>query len=172
MTPKQKLFAEEYLKDLNATQSAIRAGYSKKTAYAIGQENLKKPEIQKEIQNLMNKRSKINEITADNVLKELASIAFADSTDYAKIKHKTVVNDVTGEKEEVAYVEFTDTDDLSEEQKKAISAIKYTRNGLAVETHNKLKALELLGKHLGMFEEQQEEQQVIVTIKGTEDYAT
>ena len=172
MTPKQKLFAEEYLKDLNATQSAIRAGYSKKTAYAIGQENLKKPEIQKEIQKLMDKRSKINEITADNVLKELASIAFADSTDYAKIKHKTVVNDVTGEKEEVAYVEFTDTDDLSEEQKKAISAIKYTRNGIAVETHNKLKALELLGKHLGMFDEQQEEQQVIVTIKGTEDYAT
>lgn len=172
MTPKQKLFAEEYLKDLNATQSAIRAGYSKKTAYAIGQENLKKPEIQKAIQELMNKRSKINEITADNVLKELASIAFADSTDYAKIKHKTVVNDVTGEKEEVTYVEFTDTDDLSEEQKKAISAIKYTRNGIAVETHNKLKALELLGKHLGMFDEQQEEQQVIVTIKGTEDYAT
>ena len=172
MTPKQKLFAEEYLKDLNATQSAIRAGYSKKTAYAIGQENLKKPEIQKAIQELMNKRSKINEITADNVLKELASIAFADSTDYAKIKHKTVVNDVTGEKEEVTYVEFTDTDDLSEEQKKAISAIKYTRNGIAVETHNKLKALELLGKHLGMFEEQQEEQQVIITIKGTEDYAT
>ena len=172
MTPKQKLFAEEYLKDLNATQSAIRAGYSKKTAYAIGQENLKKPEIQKEIQKLMNKRSKINEITADNVLKELAYIAFADSTDYAKIKHKTVVNDVTGEKEEVTYVEFTDTDDLSEEQKKAISTIKYTRNGIAVETHNKLKALELLGKHLGMFEEQQEEQQVIVTIKGTEDYAT
>ena len=172
MTPKQKLFAEEYLKDLNATQSAIRAGYSKKTAYAIGQENLKKPEIQKAIQELMNKRSKINEITADNVLKELASIAFADSTDYAKIKHKTVVNDVTGEKEEVTYIEFTDTDDLSEEQKKAISAIKYTRNGIAVETHNKLKALELLGKHLGMFEEQQEEQQVIVTIKGTEDYAT
>ena len=172
MTPKQKLFAEEYFKDLNATQSAIRAGYSKKTAYAIGQENLKKPEIQKAIQELMNKRSKINEITADNVLKELASIAFADSTDYAKIKHKTVVNDVTGEKEEVTYVEFTDTDDLSEEQKKAISTIKYTRNGIAVETHNKLKALELLGKHLGMFEEQQEEQQVIVTIKGTEDYAT
>ena len=172
MTPKQKLFAEEYLKDLNATQSAIRAGYSKRTAYSIGQENLKKPEIQKEIQRLMDKRSKINEITADNVLQELASIAFADSTAYAKLKHKSVVNDVTGETDEVPYIEFTDTDDLSEEQKKAISAIKYTRNGIAVETHNKLKALELLGKHLGMFEEQQEEQQVIVTIKGTEDYAT
>ena len=172
MTPKQKLFAEEYLKDLNATQSAIRAGYSKKTAYAIGQENLKKPEIQKEIQKLMDKRSKINEITADNVLKELASIAFADSTAYAKLKHKSVYNDVTGETEEMAYIELTDTDDLSEEQKKAISAIKYTRNGIAVETHNKLKALELLGKHLGMFDEQQEEQKVIVTIKGTEDYAT
>ena len=46
---KQRLFCIEYLKDFNSTQAAIRAGYSKKTAYSIGNENLKKPEIQAEV---------------------------------------------------------------------------------------------------------------------------
>ena len=55
MTEKQKLFCEEYLIDLNATQAALRAGYSEKTAYSIGNENLKKPEIQEYIQKLPNK---------------------------------------------------------------------------------------------------------------------
>ena len=50
VTEKQKLFCEEYLIDLNATQAALRAGYSEKTAYSIGNENLKKPEIQEYIQ--------------------------------------------------------------------------------------------------------------------------
>ena len=45
MTEKQKRFCDEYLTDLNATQAAVRAGYSKKTAYSIGEENLRKPEI-------------------------------------------------------------------------------------------------------------------------------
>jgi phage terminase small subunit len=46
LTPKQERFVQEYLVDLNATQAAIRAGYSRKTAYSIGEENLKKPDIQ------------------------------------------------------------------------------------------------------------------------------
>ena len=50
MTAKQKRFCDEYLTDLNATQAAIRSGYSEKTAYSIGNENLKKPEIQEYIQ--------------------------------------------------------------------------------------------------------------------------
>ena len=49
LNPKQKLFCIEYLKDFNATQAALRSGYSEKTAYSIGNENLKKPEIQTEI---------------------------------------------------------------------------------------------------------------------------
>ena len=56
MTEKQKLFCEEYLIDLNATQAALRAGYSKKTAYSIGNENLKKPEIQEYIQKLLKEK--------------------------------------------------------------------------------------------------------------------
>ena len=59
MTTKQELFIVEYLKDFNATQAAIRAGYSENTAYSIGQENLNKPEIKEAIEN------KINEVLGD-----------------------------------------------------------------------------------------------------------
>ena len=58
MTKKQKRFCEEYLIDLNATQAAIRAGYSPETAYSIGQENLKKPELHTRISRAMAERSK------------------------------------------------------------------------------------------------------------------
>jgi phage terminase small subunit len=78
MTPKQLRFVEEYLVDLNATQAAIRAGYSEKTAYSIGEENLKKPEIASAVEAAMQERSKRTEITADRVLQELAKIGFAD----------------------------------------------------------------------------------------------
>lgn len=57
LTNKQRLFVKEYLIDLNATQAAIRAGYSRVAAYLIGQENLKKPEIQNTIQKAMDKRA-------------------------------------------------------------------------------------------------------------------
>ena len=70
------MFCAEYLIDLNATQAAIRAGYSKKTAYSMGQENLKKPELQEKIQNAMAERSKRTEINQDRVLEEIAEIAF------------------------------------------------------------------------------------------------
>jgi hypothetical protein len=63
MTEKMRTFVDEYLKDFNATQAAIRAGYSKKTSYAIGQENLNKPEIkshlEKRIKELMPARERI-----------------------------------------------------------------------------------------------------------------
>lgn len=71
LTGKQQRFVEEYLVDLNATQAAIRAGYSEKTAYSIGDENLKKPEIAKSIQEAMNKRAKRTEVNADYVLRTI-----------------------------------------------------------------------------------------------------
>ena len=76
---KRQRFVEEYLIDLNATQAAIRAGYSAKTAGSIGEEILKKPEIQEAIQAAMKARSERTEITADRVLKELGRIAFLTS---------------------------------------------------------------------------------------------
>lgn len=71
MTPKQELFVKEYLVDLNATQAAIRAGYSAKTAYSIGEENLRKPEIAEAVKKAMDERAKKIEITQDYVLKTI-----------------------------------------------------------------------------------------------------
>lgn len=68
LSAKQSAFADEYLVDLNATQAAIRAGYSEKTAGAIGAENLTKPEIQKALTEKMRIRSERVEIKADYVL--------------------------------------------------------------------------------------------------------
>ena len=71
LTPKQQRFVEEYLIDLNATQAAIRAGYSEKTAYSVGHENLKKPEIQKAIQEAQIfpwQRHTIQILSIDNVM--------------------------------------------------------------------------------------------------------
>ncbi len=75
LTPKQDMFVREYLIDLNATQAAIRAGYSAKTAYSIGEENLKKPEIAKAIQLGMDKRAEKAIITADEVLSNIRRLA-------------------------------------------------------------------------------------------------
>lgn len=70
LTAKQQRFVEEYLVDLNASAAAIRAGYSQKTAGSIGQENLKKPDIQAAIRDAMNERSKGTKITQELVVGE------------------------------------------------------------------------------------------------------
>lgn len=74
LTAKQQRFCDEYLIDLNATQAAIRAGYSKKTAYSIGVENLKKPELKKYIEDRMAEKDKELIATGDEVLKYLTSV--------------------------------------------------------------------------------------------------
>ena len=77
ITAKQRRFCEEYLIDLNATQAAIRAGYSARTAKAIASENLTKPYIAAEIAAAFAARSERTEVTQDRVIEELALIAFA-----------------------------------------------------------------------------------------------
>ncbi len=161
LTKKQKKFCDEYLIDLNATQAAIRAGYSEKTARFIGAENLTKPNIQEYIQQRMNEREKRTEITQDMVLRELAKIAFLNGSDFAKVvtkpRKKMVWNDEIQEYEEKEveeqFVEIIDTDLLPDDKKAAIVSIKETKHGIVVETCDKLKALELIGRHLGMFKD-------------------
>lgn len=75
LTPKQQRFVDEYLIDLNATQAAIRAGYSEKTAYSIGDENLKKPEIKKAIEQAQKERQKRTLVTQDDVIRGLLTEA-------------------------------------------------------------------------------------------------
>lgn len=79
LTAKQQRFVDEYLIDLNATQAAIRAGYSKGTAYSIGVENLRKPEIQKRIQERMNEKEASLIATQDEILKYLTSVMRGES---------------------------------------------------------------------------------------------
>jgi len=78
MTPKQKRFCEEYLIDLNATQAAIRAGYSKKAARIVASKLLTKANIQDFINEQMKARQQRTHITQDRVLQELGRIAFFD----------------------------------------------------------------------------------------------
>lgn len=79
LTAKQQRFCDEYLIDLNATQAAIRSGYSKKTAYAIGQENLKKPDIKNYIDARMAEKEKSLIADQDEVLKYLTSVLRGES---------------------------------------------------------------------------------------------
>ena len=81
LTPKQARFVDEYLVDLNATQAAIRAGYSSKRADAMGHENLRKPEIAVALKERMDKRAERTQIDADWILKRLAQDATADVAD-------------------------------------------------------------------------------------------
>lgn len=142
LTPKQQRFCDEYLVDLNATQAALRAGYSKKTAYSIGVENLRKPEIQAEIQKRQNRLRNKLEITQEKVLRELAAIAFANGSDFAK-----VVNIGS-----LPTVEMIPADELPPEKLPAIAGIKTTQTGVEVKLHDKVKALELIGKYLSLFD--------------------
>lgn len=78
LTPKQEAFCNEYLVDLNATGAAKRAGYSEDTAYAIGWENLRKPEIQARITELREAMAKGFNITKERIIQEYSRLAFFD----------------------------------------------------------------------------------------------
>ena len=178
MTAKQQRFCDEYLIDLNATQAAIRSGYSEKTAYSMGQRLLKNVEVQKYIQERKQDRVERTEITQDMVLKELANIAFSNAADYARVIEKQAMVEVEGnmvpvldeDGNPVTYrtVEAELTENLTEDQKKALSVIKKGRDGFEVKPYDKVRALELLGKHLGMWTEKLEVE-AVVPIFGGED---
>lgn len=139
LTEKQKRFVAEYLVDLNATQAAIRAGYSAKTAEVIGYENLRKPQIAAEVAKRQAKLQNKLEITQERVLEELAAIAFANGADFAKVT-------------KAGLVRIVPTEELPEEKRRAIASIKEGQFGTEVKTYDKVRALELLGKHLGVFD--------------------
>ena len=107
LTAKQQRFVDEYLVDLNATQAALRAGYSPRSARSIGPELLEKPAVAQAVAAAVGERAGRTGITQDRVVEELSNIAFAQAGD---------------------------------------------RSDAGLKVSNKLKALELLGKHLGMFD--------------------
>lgn len=140
LNPKQKRFCDEYLIDLNATQAAIRAGYSEKTAKQIGQENLTKLDVQEYLHQRIKDREIRTEITQDMVLKELAHIAFDDIKNYLRF-----YTDADGNvRTEIKDSESIDT--------RAISEVSQGKDGqFRFKVYCKDNALVQLGKHLGMF---------------------
>lgn len=86
LNDQQELFCQEYLTDFNATQAAIRAGYSQKTAYSMASALLKKHEVQARLNVLRAPRAKKLEVTADRVMEEVAKIAFASLGDFIKVQ--------------------------------------------------------------------------------------
>lgn len=145
MTEKQKIFADEYLIDLNATR-AYKSAYpnvtKQRTAESAGNRLLSNVEVQQYIAERMDERQKRTEITQDRVVQELAYAAFAMATDYVEI-----INGV---------VRIKNTADMSEEQIRAIAGIKEGANGIEIKLNDKEKALELLGRHLGMWNDKLE----------------
>ena len=155
---RQSLFVKEYLIDLNATQAAIRAGYSAKTAGAIGDENLKKPELARAIQVAMDKRAEKLEITAENVLREIAKLSFVDIRQ---------IFDKEGR--------LLPIHELPDNVAASISSIKVSttkaaganpvdiENVCEVKLCDKKGSLELLGRHLKLFTDKTEHSGSVTT---------
>ncbi len=146
LTAKQQRFVDEYLVDLNATQAAIRSGYSVKNAGKIGSQLLEKTRIFKAISIALAARSRRTGINQDRVLLELAKIAFVNAVDVINMDSATVWGDANREDTAaIASVKVktvpTETGDITERE---------------VKLYDKLKALDLIGKHLGMFKEKVE----------------
>lgn len=137
------MFIDEYLIDLNATQAAIRAGYSPNNADKIGSELLGKTRVSDAIKTAMAERSKRTGINQDRILMELAKIAL--------VNPENVVN----------FDEATIREDALPEDLAAVASVKVkrfpTKDGEGIEReikfYDKTKALDLAGRHLGMFKD-------------------
>ncbi len=157
MTPKQQLFVREYLVDLNATQAAIRAGYSERTAMQQGSRLLMDVEIAAAVQAGMDKRAGKLEITAERVLQEIARLAFFDPSK---------LYDEQGRPRPVH--------ELDEDTRRAIAGVEIEEVGggdsplvrtRKVKLADKGANLERLGKHLKLFTDRVEISGAVVSIK-------
>jgi len=141
MTNKQVRFCQEYLVDLNGKRAAIRAGYSEKSASASGRYNLRQADVRQVIAQKMEQLGQDAEGGARQVIKELQRIAFCDPAVLLKqdAEGLPVLDDLAGRDGALA----------------AVAQLKQGKTGIDVKFYDKLKALELLGRHFGMFSERE-----------------
>lgn len=141
LTEKQQRFVDEYLIDLNATQAAIRAGYSVKTADVQGSRMLGNVKVQQAISEAMAERSKRTGVNQDRIVLELAKLAFVNANDLINPEDASIRPDAS--EDDLACIQsvkvkqsVSDKGDITERE---------------IRLSDKMKALELLGKHLGMW---------------------
>ena len=144
LTARQAMFVSEFLASGNATQSAIKAGYSKRTAKAIGTENLAKPSIAAAIAEAREKQFARNDITAEQILAELARVAFLD---IRKLLNDDGSMKLIGEIDDDARAAIAglELSEIRDEDGKPIGVLK------KIKIADKLVALDKLARHLGMF---------------------
>lgn len=152
----QKLFCQEYLKlGMNGTQAYLNVYKNCKkeeTAMASASRLLRNDKVKEYIQELQKKVEEKTTVTIEDIVNELTAIAFADRTKISKVVNEKIEID-ENTKVNMPNVIMPNTDNLDIKEKKVIAGYKKTRNGVSVETYDKVKALELLGKYLGMFTE-------------------
>lgn len=143
LTDKQTAFVREYLIDLNATQAAIRAGYSARTAASQGQRLLKNAEVAAAVTDAQKARAARTEVTADQVVAELAKVAFSRMGDFVTWGPGGVT--------------LRDSASLSPDAAACVAEVSETTSqgggSLKFKLHSKTQALELLGRHLGLFKD-------------------
>lgn len=160
LTEKQQRFVDEYLIDLNATQAAIRAGYSVKTANEQGARLLANVSIQQKVAEQMAERSKRTGVNQDRVVLELAKIAFVNAADVIDPESATIKEGATSD----------DTAAIQSVKVKVLPGKKGEGVEREIRLNDKLKALELLGKHLGMWNDKLDVNvNIPIVISGEED---
>ena len=156
LTAKQQRFVDEYLIDLNATQAAIRVGYSKKTADQQASRLLTNIKVREYLAQRQADRANRTEITQDKVLKELAKIGFSDIRKivrWGETQVRMVDGEDDGPEDMVPYhgLALIDSTEIDDNTAGAIAEVSQGRDGLKVKLHDKKGALVDIGRHLGMF---------------------
>ncbi|MCG6183310.1 terminase small subunit [Anoxybacillus sp. LAT_38] len=164
LNEKQKRFADEYLIDLNATQAAIRAGYSPRSAAEQASRLLKNAKVRAYIDERMAELSRRTGVNQERILRELARIAFVNAPELINMEDATIREDAT-------------IDDMA-----AIASVRVkvipTENGQGIEREirlaDKIRALDLLGKRFAMWTERQQIDanfgvQIIDDVGGTDE---
>jgi len=141
LTSQRKIFIDEYLKSWNATDAAKKAGYSDKTAYSQGGRLLKNDEVQAEIQARLDESA----MSANEVIQALGEVARSSVEDFIEI------DETSGRLKNINFLKAKEAGKLN-----LIKSITPTANGLKVELHDRMRALELMGKQHGLFSDQQD----------------
>lgn len=168
LTEKQQRFVNEYLIDLNATQAAIRAGYSPDTAMEQGYQLLQKTSVSNAISQAIAHRSRRTGITQDRVLQELAKVAFVNANDVIDLDSATVRQNAA--EEDLACIQAVKV--------KTSESEMGSSSEREIKLADKLRALELLGKHLGLFDKRDqnngngEKNNLLEAIAATEEINT
>ena len=159
LTPKQERFVQEYLIDLNATQAAIRAGYSERTAEVIGHENLSKPQIRAVIDEALAERAEKTAINAQWVLERLAAEAEADVADLYDESGALLPVRQWPKIWRQGLVQGVDINLIEKDGVKFGEVVK-------VKVSDRIRRLELIGKHIGVNAFQE-----VVAVKGLDSLA-